>query len=73
MKGLQTLFSTVCLGSLGALAIVHAACRSLAQAELPTVQVNVEWMRENDVVKHLLRANLHQKQYVDQVTPLVCL
>lgn len=29
-------------------------------------QVNVDWMRENDVVKHLLRANLHQKQYVDQ-------
>lgn len=25
-------------------------------------------MRENDVVKHLLRANLHQKQYVDQVS-----
>lgn len=25
------------------------------------------WMAEKDVVKHLLRANLHQKQYVDQV------
>ena len=24
-------------------------------------------MAEKDVVKHLLRANLHQKQYVDQV------
>lgn len=30
-------------------------------------QVNVEWLRENDIVKQLLRANLHQKQYVDQV------
>jgi hypothetical protein len=29
--------------------------------------VNVEWMARMDVVKHLLRANLHQKQYVDQV------
>ena len=27
------------------------------------------WLRENDVVKKLLRANLHQKQYVDQVPP----
>ena len=24
-------------------------------------------MHDNDVVKNLLRANLHQKQYVDQV------
>lgn len=25
------------------------------------------WLKKNDVVKHLLRSNLHQKQYVDQV------
>ncbi|KAK9798582.1 hypothetical protein WJX73_003480 [Symbiochloris irregularis] len=32
-----------------------------------SMKVNVEWLRENDIVKQLLRANLHQKQYVDQV------
>lgn len=32
--------------------------------------MNVDWLRDNDIVKQLLRANLHQKQYVDQVTPL---
>ena len=31
------------------------------------MQVSVGWLRENDIVKQLLRANLHQKQYVDQV------
>lgn len=31
------------------------------------LQVNVDWLRDNDIVKQLLRANLHQKQYVDQV------
>ena len=30
-------------------------------------QVNVAWLRETGVVKQLLRTNLHQKQYVDQV------
>ena len=37
------------------------------------MQVNVIWLRENDIVKKLLRANLHHKQYVDQVrTASVC-
>ena len=31
------------------------------------VQVNVRWLQEHGIVKELLRANLHQKQYVDQV------
>lgn len=31
------------------------------------LQTNIMWLKKNDVVKHLLRSNLHQKQYVDQV------
>ncbi|KAK9822778.1 hypothetical protein WJX74_007862 [Apatococcus lobatus] len=31
------------------------------------LQVNVRWLQEHGIVKELLRANLHQKQYVDQV------
>ena len=42
-------------------------CASLA-FKAPCPQVNIEWMQKNDVVKNLLRANLHQKQYVDQVS-----
>lgn len=49
-------------------------CLPLYLPKSAALQINVEWMHENDIVKKLLRANLHQKQYVDQVEiiPLFC-
>ncbi|KAK9820599.1 hypothetical protein WJX72_012157 [[Myrmecia] bisecta] len=40
---------------------------SHAHSGASAVQSNVEWLQEHKVVQQLLRANLHQKQYVDQV------
>ena len=46
--------------------MINKSFRLLAEPH-EVLQINVEWMHENNVVKNLLRANLHQKQYVDQV------
>lgn len=35
------------------------------------LQAAVEWLNEKDVVRLLLRAHLHQRQYMEQVQPLV--
>ncbi len=32
------------------------------------IQAEVEWMEQHDIIRKLLRANLHQRQYVQQVT-----
>ena len=34
------------------------------------LQAAVEWLNEKDVVRLLLRAHLHQRQYMEQVRPL---
>ena len=34
------------------------------------LQAAVEWLNEKDVVRLLLRAHLHQRQYMEQVQPL---
>jgi hypothetical protein len=31
------------------------------------VQDTVQWMEEKEIVQRMLRANLHQRQYVEQV------
>jgi hypothetical protein len=33
------------------------------------MQANTEWLDRQKVVKQMLRANLHQKQYVEHVRP----
>ena len=53
--------------------IVAAVVPYVVDAMASQSQVNVDWLRENDIVKQLLRANLHQKQYVDQVCDPACL
>ena len=37
------------------------------------LQAAVEWLNEKDVVRLLLRAHLHQRQYMEQVRPLASL
>ena len=35
-------------------------------------QAAVAWLNEKDVVRLLLRAHLHQRQYMDQARPPLC-
>ena len=34
---------------------------------VPLLQDTVRWMEEKEIVQRMLRANLHQRQYVEQV------
>ncbi|KAK9866116.1 hypothetical protein WJX84_008107, partial [Apatococcus fuscideae] len=47
--------------------LLKRSMESQVDDEGHSLQVNVRWLQEHGIVKELLRANLHQKQYVDQV------
>ncbi len=51
---------------------MHVLCMSanhtMTCSGSPPVQLAMEWLEENDLIQRLLRANLHQRQYVEQVS-----